>query len=316
MHLLRTACRVLVIGLVLASVLVACGQTQVQPRQQTLTPSRAFLVTLARQASASPPELARQDAARLLSLVRLPPGSKQLAREPIGDSHPLASAAQSIGDPNLVDLHRFFVAPMSAWKLCRYGRSHPPFGSTSRAGYNSFGTSGTHGKTDEWFVSYSWLPVKTLLDTRVLVISIVALPGHQSAIRVDAQVTWLPAKPAGDRIARGAKVLTAVLSAGMNPGEPRHGPITTTDPAKIEAIREFINQLGVLPPGVRSCPIDFGQYLTISFRKQAQAKPFAVVAADTGGCEDVQVQRFGHVVTPALSGYGLVPLVERELGFG
>ncbi len=170
-----------------------------------------------------------------------------------------------------------FVAPMRARKLYRYERSHPSLGSASRAGSNSFGTSGTYGNTEEWFVSYSWLPVKTLLDTRVSLISIVALPGHQSAIRVDAQVTWLP--------------------------------------AKIEAIREFVNQLGVLPPGVRSCPIDFGQHLTISFRKQAQAKPLAVVVADAGGCEDVQVQRFGHAVTPALSGYGLVPFVERELGF-
>jgi hypothetical protein len=37
--------------------------------------------------------------------------------------------------------------------------------------------------------------------------------------------------------------------------------------------------------------------------------------ADVAGCEDVQVQRFGHVAKPGLSGYGLVPFVERELGF-
>jgi hypothetical protein len=37
--------------------------------------------------------------------------------------------------------------------------------------------------------------------------------------------------------------------------------------------------------------------------------------ADVAGCEDVQVQRFGHVVKPGLSGLGLVPFVERELGF-
>jgi hypothetical protein len=101
----------------------------------------------------------------------------------------------------------------------------------------------------------------------------------------------------------------------MNPGEPGHPPVTTTEPAKIEAIRDFVNQLGVDPPGVRYCPVDFGQHLTISFRKQAHARPFAVVVADVAGCEEVQVQRFGHVAKPGLSGYGLVPFVERELGF-
>src|ERR1035441_8493848 len=81
----------------------------------------------------------------------------------------------------------------------------PPPWSTSRGGHNGFGTSNIYGNTNEWFVSYGWLPVNTLLDTRVLVISIAALPDHRSGIRVDAQVTWLPAKPAGDRIPGGEK---------------------------------------------------------------------------------------------------------------
>ncbi|MGO9150499.1 MAG: hypothetical protein ACLP1E_04120 [Acidimicrobiales bacterium] len=305
----------LVTSLLLAGMLAACSQVQARATRATLTPSRAVLVTLARHASLSRHQLAQRDAARLLNLVRLPPGSKRLAQVPGADARLLSSAAQSIGDPNLVELHRFFVVAASPWKLYRYERSHPPLGSTSLGGYNGFGTSNTYGTTDEWFVSYSWLPVKSLLDARVLVISIAALPERRSAVRVDAQVTWLPAKPAGDRIPGGAKVLTAVLSAGMNSGEPGHPPVTTTDPAKIEAIRDFINQLGVIPPGVRFCPIDFGQHLTISFRKDARTRPFAVVVADVAGCEDVQVQRFGHVVKPGLSGLGLVPFVERELGF-
>ena len=311
----RTLCGVLAASLVLAGMLAACGQVQTQARRPMVAPSRAVLVTLARHVSLSRRELALRDAAFLLTLVRLPKGSERLAQEPSGDSHLLHTAAQSIGDPNLVDLHRFFVAPASAWKLFRYERSHPPLESTNRGGYNGFGTSGVYGNTDDWFVSYSWLPVKALLDSRVLVISIAALPDHRSGIRVDAQVTWLPAKPAGDVIPAGAKALTAVLSAGLNPSEPGHPPVTTTDLTKIQAIRDFVNHLSVIAPGVRFCPIDFDQYLTISFRKDARARPFAVVLADVGGCEEVQVQRFGHVAQPELSGYGLVPLVERELGF-
>ncbi|MGO9965514.1 MAG: hypothetical protein ACLPUG_19080 [Acidimicrobiales bacterium] len=280
-----------------------------------LTSPRALLGTRARPASPSRHDLALRDAAYLLTLVRLPSGSVRVAKEPSGDSHLLGTAGQSIGDPNLVDLHSFFVAPQNAWTLYRYETSHPPSGSTSRGGYNSYGTAGTYGNTDEWFVSYSWLPVTALLDSRVLVISIAALPGHRSGIRVDAQVTWLPAKPAGDIVPTGAKVLTAVLSAGLNPGEPGHRPVTTTNPEKIEAIRDFVNRLEVVSPGVRFCPADFGQHLTLSFAKNAQARPFAVVVADVSGCEEVQVELDGHVATPELSGSGFVPFVERQLAF-
>ena len=205
--------------LVLAGTLAASSRVGAQARPVSTSP-RALRVTLARLASPSRHDLALRDAAFLLTLVRLPSGSARLTEEPSGDSHLLSTAAQSIGDPNLVDLHSFFVAPQNAWTLYRYERSHPPSGSTSRGGYNGYGTASTYGNTDEWFVSYSWLPVEALLDSRVLVISIAALPGRRSGIHVDAQVTWLPAKPAGDIVPTGAKVLTAVLSAGRTPASP------------------------------------------------------------------------------------------------
>lgn len=302
-------------SLTLTGTLAAYGQAGAQNGRPALTPSRPVLLTLAGRDALSRRDLALKDAAHLLTLVRLPSGSARVAKEPSGDSQLLGTAAESIADPNLVDLHRFFVAPQNAWTVYRYERSHPPLRSTSRGGYNGYGTAGTSGNTNEWFVSYSWPPEKQLLDSRVLVISIAALPGHRSGIRLDAEVTWLPAKPVGDVIPTGAKVLTAVLSAGMNPGEAGHAPVTTTDPAKIEGVRNFVNQLSVVSPGGRFCPADFGQKLTISFAENAQVPPFAVVVADVAGCEEVQVQRFGHAVQPELSGYGLVSFVERELGF-
>lgn len=179
---------VLVTSLVLAATLAASSRVQAQARPVSTSP-RTLLVTRAGLASPSRRDLARHDAAYLLTLVRLPTGSARLTAEPSGDSHLLRTAAQSIGDPNLVDLHGFFVAPQNAWTLYRYERSHPPSGSTSRGGYNSYGTASSYGNTDEWFVSYSWLPVKTLLDSRVLVISIAALPqGRRSSRRCCRQV--------------------------------------------------------------------------------------------------------------------------------
>ena len=281
-HLPRVLGAVLVTSLVLTGTLAA-GQLHAQAVPVLRSP-RGLLVTRARPASSSRHDLAQRDAAYLLTLVRLPTGSARVTEEPSGDSHLLGTAAQSIGDPNLVDLHCFFVAPQNAWTSYRFERSHPPSGSASSGGYNGYGTASTYGNTDAWFVSYSWPPVEALLDSRVLVISIAALPDRTSAIRVDAQVTWLPAKPAGDTVPEGAKVLTAVLSSGLNPGETGHLPVTTTDPEKIAAIRNFVNKLSVVAPAVRFCPADFGQHLTISFRENARTRPLAVVVADVSGC--------------------------------
>lgn len=247
----------------------------------------------------------------MLDSVHLPPGSRRLGREPAGDRHLLSSPAQSIADPNLIDLHHFFVTHWSPWTVSTYLQHHVPYG----AKRDGTGTSSVQGVIEMWMVSDSWPAVKTVLDTRTLVISIVALPHNRSGIRVDAQVTWLPPKPAGDLIPAGAKVVTAVLSHGLNPGEPGHKPVTTTVPRKIHALRVFIDHLGVFPPGVRNCPADFGQYLTITFRKSALAPPLAVVVADVSGCELVLVERAGHTAKPGLWGWGLVTFVEHELGF-
>jgi hypothetical protein len=301
---------ILTASLVLAGTFWACGGVQVI---QTASSSPRLQLTADATKALSPGALARRDAVQLLSRVRLPRGSKRVAGQPSGDGNVLSSPAQQVADPNLVDLHRFYVVAEDSTDVYAYVQSHRPAGST----LSGSGTGANASSTDQWFVSYGWPPIKTVLDTRTLVISIAALPDDRSGIRVDARVTWLPAKPAGDLIGKGATVLTAVLSKGLNPGEAGHLPVTTADPRKIEAIRDFINSLGVVAPGVRMCPVDFGQYLTISFSKSAGAVPFDVVVADTSGCQEVQVQHFGHAVEPELWGPqpGLVPFVERELSF-
>jgi len=106
----RSLRALVVTSLLLASLLCACSQVQARGGRSTLTPSRAVLAMLSSKSSLSRPELARRDAARLLTLVRLPPESRRLAQAPRSDAKILSSPAQSLGDPDLVDLHRFFVA--------------------------------------------------------------------------------------------------------------------------------------------------------------------------------------------------------------
>lgn len=204
---------------------------------------------------------------------------------------------QTIGSPNLVESHRFFVTDMAAPKVAVWLRHHPTSGTRT----TDYGTSHAHGRPVEWSVTENFAPVRALFDNRALVFSIAELHGGQSAIRVDAQVTWLPAKPPGDLIGLTGAV-TVSLSAGLNPGEGRHPPVTVTDPAKIAPIKHHLNALEVFPSGTRLCPADFGQYLTISFEHEADAAPFATARVDTSGCQIVQIRRLGRIVEPPLWG--------------
>jgi hypothetical protein len=75
--------------------------------------------------------------------------------------------------------------------------------------------------------------VPDVLTQRELVVLAVR-SGSQTAIRVDAQVVWLPARPVAERVPPAARVLTVTPVFGFNPA-PRAARLdrafTVTDPA-------------------------------------------------------------------------------------
>ena len=75
--------------------------------------------------------------------------------------------------------------------------------------------------------------VPDVLTQRELVVLAVR-SGSQTAIRVDAQVVWLPARPAAERVPPAAAVLTVTPVFGFNPNpraERLDRAFTVTDPA-------------------------------------------------------------------------------------
>lgn len=294
-----------------ALALSACGQAG-GAGSRPLSPGRAVL-TGTTGGSAGPPDskrpaIARRAAERILEGVTLPAGSKTRAHPP---SRFLRQAPSVPGDPDLVDLHRFAVVDRSAHRLLAFLRAHPAPGATSSGSGEAGGRRGTY----EWELSFSFPPVATVLDSRTLVESVVSLGAERSALRLDAQVTWLPAKPAADRIPADAKLLTAWLSKGLNPWQHGHRPVTTSDSSLVSRIRQDVNDLGVQAPGVYACPADFGQVLHLVFRPKAGAAPLAVVLVDPAGCEGVTVVRDGRAVKPSLDGFGFAARLEKALGW-
>jgi hypothetical protein len=298
--------RALLAALVLtaSAALAACGSASLGGERPPQTTSVGTSAT-------SRSDAARRAALALLSRLVLPPGAHSVTGEPAGDGGRLARPAETIGDPDLVDVARFDVGAGAPPSVVGWIEAHRPSGSSpAGTGYEGLGAGG-----EEWSASFSWPPVGQLLDTRTLVVSVTAVAGGMTGIRVDAQVTWLPAKPASDLVPAGATILTAVLSHGLNAWQAGHPLTTTTDAALIAAIRARANALPVAFPGTRSCPADFGQLLTLSFYAETGAKPLATVEVDPAGCQSAEVVEQGHLVSPGLDGSGFASYVETQLAW-
>lgn len=291
-------------GLAASLLLAACGSAGART---TAAAGRPTVPTTTPQTSRA--AIARAAAQALQRDVTLPPGARAVPHEPAGDHGALREPSSTYLDPDLVDVVGFAVLPGSASADIAWVTAHLPAGS-SLSGTESAGGQGAPVVG----VELSWPAVGQVLDTRTLVVAAVDLTGGGSAMRLDAEVTWLPPKPAGDLVPPGAQVLTVVLSHGLNSWNEGHAPTTTTDLAVIRAIVERIDSLPVMAPGLTNCPADWGQALTLTFRQRRGGPALAVVVADPDGCQGVTVTEAGHTAA-ALQGWGFASFVESEIGW-
>lgn len=125
--------------------------------------------------------------------------------------------------------------------------------------------------------------------TGELVVSAAADGPGQVAIRVDAQVMWLPAKPASERIPSAAKIVTITRLPGSEPQPAGDVPVTITDPVTVARIAAIVDGLPVYPPGIVSCPLSDGSGMRLTFQATLSGPALAVVTAQTLGCPSVAV---------------------------
>jgi hypothetical protein len=133
---------------------------------------------------------------------------------------------------------------------------------------------------------------------------------------VDAQVVWLPARPAAERIPPDARVVTVTPVFGLQPDrklEPLDPAFTVTDPAKVARIAAVIDGLALFPDGTFSCPASFGAEMRLTFRTSLKGPVVAWLTAEYGGCGVVSVS-IGGKSMPALSDYtGSGPQLQQRV---
>jgi hypothetical protein len=202
---------------------------------------------------------------------------------------------------NLVDDVSWWQAPGQPQAMLAWEAAHLPRRFAS-AGNSSVGQDGV---TTEWSDEFSLPNIPAVLNERQLMVAVVSAGDGQTAIRVDAQVLWLPAKPAGERVPAGAQSVTiGVLSGSMPSGKPP-APVAVTNPGKVRRIAALADALPVFPPGDYMCPLGAGPNLELTFRG-AHGRTLAVVAAAGTGCGTISFIVGGKSLVTLWHGYAFV----------
>lgn len=258
---------------------------------------------------------AARDAQALLAKLALPSGAKRTQGAPKGTGSRLAHPGVAIPSPDVVDRHSFWTVPAPVTKVLAFVEAHPPGGSQ----LESSGSGSQNGLTTSQFLRFTWTPVQSVLYTRSLSVTLVALPGGSTAIRADAADMWDIPRPASERVPSQASVLDVSVA---RPGARPSLSLTVTDRTKVTKIARAINRLPTVQPIAIACPdiqVD-APTVTFTFRTSPRAPALAQASAPVSAsgplapCEPMSFTISGQTLTPLLGGATVVEQAQVLLG--
>lgn len=232
-------------------------------------------------------ERAVTDAAAILRAFVVPPGARRLQQAPDALKVPITTVVST----TLVDDVSFWRAPgqpqaVLAWEQAHLSRRFTP-------GDADFGPP-------SWDRTFSLSPISGVLNARDLVVEVTGAGNGQTAIRVDAQVSWQPLRPAAARVPSAARVVTIARLPGLGPhaGRPP-APVTITGLAVVRRLAALVDnlQLSTIGPSA-PCPATLHGGIRLTFLARAGGPPLAV-AQGPAACGTVQLS-VGGKRQPAL----------------
>ena len=242
---------------------------------------------------ATPQQRASADAASILSSFVPPPGAVRLTAAPGGALR--APAAVPAG-PDVVHDTSYWRVSGSPQSVLTWEKAHLP------RRFTATGSGTVSGPAIQLWDEHFTLPSAAgVLTSRGLEVAAVKAGGGRSALRVDAAVTWVPAKPASERIPAAAKVVTISPASSLVAGAKVPSPVTITNATTVRRIAALIDGLPLFPPGAYSCPADLGRSVQMTFAAVKGGPPLAVATATVAGCQGVRVI-IGGKPQPTLSG--------------
>ena len=247
------------------------------------THTTAGPVTAASRMSVSPTpwERAVADAAAILKAFAVPPGARRLQQAPGALTVPITTVVST----TLVDDVSWWRAPGQPQAVLAWEQAHLPRRFTP--GDADFGPP-------SWDRTFSLPPVPGVLNARDLVVEVTGTGNGQTAIRVDAQVSWQPPRQASERVPPAARVVTITQLPSLGP-HARHpsAPVTITGLAVVRRLAALVDnlQLSTIGPGA-PCPASLGGGIRLTFLARAGGPPLAV-AQGPAACGTVQFSAGG-----------------------
>jgi hypothetical protein len=175
------------------------------------------------------------DARRRLDSFVPPPGSHRVRALP--KSLQLGGPALRPGSPRYIDVDASWVSSESVANVRSFLATHTPPGAT----HSLTSETGDRGGIYRWDYGYSWPELPNVADDRELLAGVVARPGGGSAIRADAEATYVEPKPKGEQIPKAASYLEAEEVFGR-----KVRVVGTSSRAKIVATAKLIDGLPIL----------------------------------------------------------------------
>ncbi|MCW2932500.1 MAG: hypothetical protein JWM19_3462 [Actinomycetia bacterium] len=236
----------------------------------------------------SPEQRAEADAAAILAAFVVPPGARKLPGAPAGRANQLKNIAGSSASPNWIDKAGFWQVKgdpqqVLAWTASHVGRSHISLPVITNLPV-------PERPDTVWERDYALPPVPAVEDTRELTVEVADAGNGQTAIRVDAQVTWLPARQASETVPAAATAVTLSVIPDPNLNKKPPQPVTITSPAAVRRITALVNSLPVFPPGPIGCGGPDGSgtaALALTFLAAPQGRVLATAMVEQEGCEPV-----------------------------
>jgi hypothetical protein len=228
------------------------------------------------------PKQRAQAAARAILRAFVPPhGASRKPAEPASARHSLDSVG---GYASAYEIREtsWWLAPGSAAAILAWETAHLPRAFTPASGASS-GGPGTIPVTGEF---YELRGGPSVLTGQYLIVSVADLGPGKTAIRVDAEVSYRPARPAGEKVPATARAVTITALSGY-PGSTAPRPATITSVSIVRTLAALVNglKLSTAPPGA-PCPMAPGLILKLTFRATVAGRPLAV-AQGPEGCSTV-----------------------------
>ena len=232
-----------------------------------------------------PRQRAEADAAAILAAFVVPPGAQKLPGPPTGQASQMKDITGSSASPNWIDKAGFWQVKgdprqVLAWTAGHVGRTHTDGGLITNLP--------VQGRPETvWERDYALPPVPGVEDTRELSVEVADAGGGQAAIRVDAQVTWLPARQASQLVPATATAIemSVIPDPNLNKNPPQSAAVTS--PAAVRRITAMVNALPVFPPGQRECGLGRGdvEALVLTFLSAPHGTVLATAYVSTEGCQ-------------------------------